>query len=180
CRGRRRQLSGLARGAPRRAGDPYRLSRRPRVTVTGTYRHLGAVSEGRTPRETMLPRVPSSQTKRWRAAMLLPHSNPTQIFAGQNRVKVKTPLSQDKTLPSVKPWRKGGTRFAIVSSLICGPSGSNVVNSRLFFPTARYRVLTLDIQSSLRITPRRHSSGNGGGTRVLHRPTRGCRCRRCH
>src|SRR5262249_47140610 len=99
CGGRRRQLSGLARGAPRRAGDPYRLSRRPRVTVTGTYRRLGAVSEGRTTRETMLPRVPSSQTKRWRAAMLLPHSNPPQIFVGQNRVKVKTPLKpgQDVT-----------------------------------------------------------------------------------
>src|SRR5262249_9291219 len=83
-----------------RAGDPYRLSRRPRVTVTGTYRRLGAVSEGRMPRVTMLPRVPSCQTKRWRAAMLLPHSNPTQIFAGQNRVKVKTRLKpgQDVTL----------------------------------------------------------------------------------
>jgi len=43
----------------------------------GTYRGLDAVAAGCIPRVMMLPRIRSCQTKRWRAAAMLPHSNPT-------------------------------------------------------------------------------------------------------
>jgi hypothetical protein len=51
------------------------------MTRTGTHHRLGAVSAGRMPQVTALSPLRLCQTKRWRAATLLPHSNPPdQVF----------------------------------------------------------------------------------------------------
>ena len=67
---------------------------------------LGPVPAGCMPRVIALPGMRSTHAKRWRAAALLPHSNPTHLRPGQHQVKGKDPLSRDKTLLSVKPRRK--------------------------------------------------------------------------
>jgi hypothetical protein len=77
------------------------------MTRTGTDRGLGAVLAGPNPELTVPPPIRSCRTKRWRAATMLPHSNPTQSSTGSNHVKVKTRLRQDKTLLSVEPGGKG-------------------------------------------------------------------------
>ncbi len=55
------------------------------MIFTGTDRGLGPVPAGCMPQVTVLPPMRSCQTKRRRAAVMLPHSNPrTKIF---DRVK---------------------------------------------------------------------------------------------
>src|SRR5262245_60972910 len=74
----------------------------------GGYRTLDAVAIGCMPRlMLLLPRVRSCQTKRWRAAAMPPHSNPHPSSTESEPIEGKDPLRQDKTLPSVKPGRKG-------------------------------------------------------------------------
>ena len=77
------------------------------MTATGTCSDLAAVPAGCMPQVTVLPCMRSCRPERWRAAMLLPHSNPTpSLWPGQNHVKGKDPVMSDKTLLSVKLGRK--------------------------------------------------------------------------
>ena len=117
---------------------------------------------------TVLPPIRSCQTKRWRAAALLPHFNPTQIFDGSEPyMKVKTPLRRDMTLLSAKPGSKGEPcchlLFGGFHPLMYGLTQVVAVRipriPTLLFFTARYRVLTLHAQW-LRAQPRQHGSGS--------------------
>ena len=61
----------------------------------GTDRGLSPVSAECMPQLTVLPRIRPCQTNRCRAAAMLPHSNPTQVFDRSEPCEGKDPVNAE-------------------------------------------------------------------------------------
>lgn len=77
-----------------------------RMTMTGSCRGPEGLSAGRTPRLTMLPRIRSCQTKRCRAATMLPHSPSPKDPVRSEPIDGKDSANKVKTLPCAEPGHK--------------------------------------------------------------------------
>src|SRR5215470_4866556 len=84
---------------------------------------LDAVSAACMPRLMLLPRIRSCQTKRWRAAAMLPQLQPHPSSTGPKPCQGKDPLRQDRGYSPSNQGARGNSLWPAAwafSSLICG------------------------------------------------------------